>query len=107
NAAGRAFAAALDGAEFHGKAGLPREIDGIVEHHDPAMPDQSLFRGERFVIERRIEQRIREIRPQGPAYLNSPEGASRKRPAAEIIDRFTQRNPEGLFHQTAELDVAR
>ena len=107
DAAGRALAAALDGAEFHGEAGLPREIHRVVEHHDAAVADQTPFRRERFVIERRVEQRIREVRSQRSADLHRAERASRKCPAAEIVDRFAQRDSERFFHQAAVLDVAR
>jgi hypothetical protein len=43
DAAGRALAAAFDGAEFHGEARLLRHVDGVVEHHDAAMADQAVM----------------------------------------------------------------
>ena len=55
DAARRALAAGFDGAELHGEARLPGHVDRVVEHHDAAMPDQSVAGGERLVIERRIE----------------------------------------------------
>src|SRR3984885_9056488 len=58
--AGRALAAGFDGAEFHGKTRLFQHVDGVVEHHDAGMTDQTVARGKGLIIERRIEQRTRE-----------------------------------------------
>ena len=43
DAAGRAFAAGFDGAEFHREARLLGHVDGIVEHHEAAMADHRLL----------------------------------------------------------------
>ena len=42
----------------------------IVEHHHAAMADQAVARGEGFVVERRVEQRAREIGAERPADLH-------------------------------------
>src|ERR1039457_4636214 len=53
DAAGRAFAAAFDRAEFHGEARLMREIDGVVEDYDSAMPQHALLFRKSLIVERR------------------------------------------------------
>ena len=77
DAAGRALAAGFDGAELHGEARLLGHVDGVVEHHDAAMADQAVARGEGLVVERRVEQRAREIGAERPADLHRAD-----RPAA-------------------------
>ena len=68
--AGRALAAGFDGAELEGEAGLRRHVDGVVEHDDAAMADQPVGGGEGLVVERRVEQRGREIGAERPADLH-------------------------------------
>src|SRR5258706_455922 len=51
DAAGRAFAAGLDGAEMEGKTGLFGEVDTVVEHHDAAMSHHAALGGEGLVVE--------------------------------------------------------
>src|SRR4051812_17582167 len=61
DAAGRALAAALDGAELHRETRLAGHIDGVIEDDDAAVPDDAFARGEGFVIDWRIEQLFGEI----------------------------------------------
>ena len=68
--AGRALAAGFDGAELHRKARLLGHVDGVVEHDDAAMADQAVARGKRLIVERRIEQRAREIGAERTADLH-------------------------------------
>src|SRR6478609_2589623 len=83
DAARRTFAARLDGAELHGEPGLFGHVDGIVEHHDAAMADQAVARGEGLVVERRVEQRAREISAERTADLHRPHRAAATRSAAD------------------------
>src|SRR5580700_1527876 len=48
----RALAARFDGAELHREARLPCHVDGVVKHHDAAVPDKAVADGERLVVER-------------------------------------------------------
>src|SRR5579872_748660 len=82
--AGRALAAGFDGAELEGKARLPGHIDAVVEHHDAAMADQPVARGEGLVVERRVEQRAREIGPERTADLHRAHRAAGEGSAADI-----------------------
>src|ERR1035437_247043 len=101
-----AFAAALDGAEFHGEAGLTGEIDRVVENNDAAVSEKAFMRGEGFVVERGIEKGCGEISAQRSAYLHGAEWASGSGSAAEIVDRFTQCEAECFFDQATVPDVA-
>ena len=82
----RALAAAFDGAEFHGEARLLRHVDGVVEHDDAAMADQAVARGEGLVVERRVEQRAREIGAERAADLHRAD-----RPAGQRCRRRCRR----------------
>ena len=95
DAAGRALAAGFLGAELHGKSRLLREIDGVVEHDDAAVADQSVAGGERLVIEWRVEQRGREIRAQRPADLHGahrPAGQRCRRRCRSPVRRASRRS---------------
>src|SRR5579871_720754 len=48
--AGRALAARFDGAELHREPGLLRHVHSVVEHHDAAVADQAVARGEGLVV---------------------------------------------------------
>ena len=76
DAAGRALAAAFDGAKFHGEARLMREIDRIVENDHAAVAEHALLFSEGFVIERRIEERFRKIGAERPAHLHGSQRTS-------------------------------
>src|SRR5579871_5542301 len=81
--AGCALAAGLDGAEFHRKARLFGHVDGVVEHDDAGMADQAVARREGFVVERRIEQRAREIRAERAADLHRADRTAGKGAAGD------------------------
>ncbi len=55
-AAGRAFAAALDGAELHGEARHLGHVDRVVEDDNAAMADEPVLRRESLVVEGRVEK---------------------------------------------------
>src|SRR5258705_2138795 len=103
----RALAAGFDRAEFHRKARLLGHVDAVVEHDDAAMADQPVARGEGLIVERRIEQRAREVCAERPTDLDGPDGAAGKSAAADIVDEFAERNAERSLEQAAVLDIAR
>src|ERR1700742_318670 len=70
DAAGRALAAGFHRAELHGEARLLRHVDAVVEYDHAAVADEPIARGEGFVIERRVEQRAREVGAERPADLD-------------------------------------
>ncbi len=79
DAAGRALAAAFHGAKFHREARLVREINRIVENDHAAVAEHALLFSEGFVIERRIEERFREIGAERPAHLHGAQRTSAER----------------------------
>ena len=106
DAARRTLAAGLRGAELHREARLVAMSDGVVEHHHAAMADQSIARGERLVVERRVEQGRREIGAERPADLHRAHRPAGQRAAADIVHQFAQRDAEAAFEQPAISDVA-
>ena len=66
----RALAAGFDRAEFHREAGLLRHVDAVVEHDDAAMADQPVARRKGLIVERRVEQRAREVGAERAADLH-------------------------------------
>src|SRR3984957_15297245 len=102
----RALAVGFDGAEFHGKTRLFQHVDGVVEHHDAGMTDQTVARGKRLIIERRVEQRAGEISSKWAADLHRADRAAGKGTAADLVDEFTERDAEGRLEQAALFDVA-
>src|SRR3954452_21946971 len=82
----RALATGFDGAEFHCEACLLAHVDAVVEHDDTAVADQTVARGKSLVVERSVEQRAREIGPQGTADLHGANGATGERAAADVVD---------------------
>ncbi len=85
--AGRALAARFDGAEFHGETGLFGHVHAVVEHHDAAMADQAVGRGEGLIVERRLEQIAREIGAEWAADLDRAHRAPGAGAAADLVDR--------------------
>src|SRR5208337_3156776 len=102
----RALAAAFPGAEGEGETGLPGQVDGVVEDHDPAVSEHPLHSGHRLVFQRRVEQLLREVRAQRAADLNRSDRPARAGPAAEALDKLTDRGPERELDEPAEADVA-
>ncbi len=90
----RAFAAALRGAEGEGEARLARHVDRVVEDDDPSVAEHPLGGDHRFVVERRIEQAVGEIRAQRAADLNRADRSARARSAAEVLDEPADRRAE-------------
>ena len=74
-------------------------VDGVVEHDDAAMADQPVLGGERLVVERRVEQRAREIGAERAADLHRLDRAARSRAAADIVDQLAERQAEGGLEQ--------
>ena len=106
DAAGRALAAGLDGAELHGETGLLGHVDGVVEHHDAAMADQPVGCGKRLVVERRVEQLAWEIGAERTADLHGAHRAACARAAADLIDQRAERDAERRLVEPAMLDIA-
>ena len=102
----RAFAAGFDGTELHRKPRLLCHVHCVVEDHDAAVTDQAILRGEGFIIERRVEQRAREIGAERATDLNSADGTAGKRATSNVVDQFAECDAEGYLEQTAVLDVA-
>ena len=84
----------LDRAELHREARLLGHVDGVVEHDDAAMADQAVARGEGLVVERRVEQRAREIGAERPADLHRAHRAAAARAAADVVDQLAERDAE-------------
>src|SRR5690606_37780817 len=78
----RALTARLHRAELHREARLLAHVDGIVEDDDAAVADHRPERGERLVVEGRIELRWMDIRPQRTAGLLRANRPARRRAAA-------------------------
>src|SRR6476661_3789458 len=106
DAAGRALAAGFDRAKFHGEAGLAAHVHRVVEHHDAAMADQPVGRGEGFIVEGRVEQAPREIGAKRAADLHRAHRAPGPRAAADLVDELAKAHAEGRLEQAAVLDVA-
>ena len=70
------------------KRACSRHVDRVVEHHDAAMADQAVPRGEGFVVERRVEQRAREIGAERAADLHRAHRPAGGRAAADIVDQI-------------------
>src|SRR5580692_3405768 len=104
--AGRALAAGFDGAEFHGKTRLFQHVDGVVEHHDAGMTDQTVARGKGLIIERRVEQRTREVGAKRAADLHRTDRTAGEGAPADLIDELAERDAEGRLEQAALFDVA-
>ena len=90
DAAGRALAAAFHGTELHRETRHHHHIDRVVEDDKAAMADQTVLGGKGFVIERRIEQRWREIGAERAAALHSAYRAARSRAATDSLRRSRQ-----------------
>src|SRR5690606_37847603 len=88
DAARRALTARLDRAEFHREARLLPEIDRIVKDDDAAVADHRTERGERLVVERRVELRRMDIRAERAADLDRADRPARRRAAAEIFQQL-------------------
>src|SRR5439155_26895031 len=101
-----AFAAAFDRAEMHGEPRLRRHVDAVVEGDDAAVAEHALGGGHRFVIERRVEQRVGEIGAERAADLYGADRPPVAGSAAEILDETADGRAEGQFDQAAALDVA-
>src|SRR5574337_1992280 len=104
--AGRALAAAFLGAEFEGEARLARHVDRVVEDDDASVPQLALGRNHRLVVERRVEEALREIGAERAANLDGAELAPGARSAAEVLDKLADRGAEGEFDEAALAHVA-
>ncbi len=67
----------------------------VVEHDDAAMAEHALHRRQRLVVERRVEQAVREVGAQRPAHLHGADRPAGRRAAAEILDELAQGEAEG------------
>src|SRR5690606_29998962 len=103
--AGRALAAALDGAEFHGEARLPEHVSAVVEDDDARMTDQPILCREGPVVEGRIEQRPREVGAKRAADLHGLDWSAGSRSSADLVDDLAQRQPEARLEQPAMADI--
>src|SRR5262245_44153954 len=106
DAAGRALAAGFERAELECEAGLLGHVDGVIEDDDTAMADEAIALGEGFIVERRIEQRAREIGAEWTADLHRFDWPAGGGAAANVVDELAKRDAEGGLEQPAVLDVA-
>jgi hypothetical protein len=106
DAAGRALAAAFDGAELHGETRLLQHVGRIVEYHDAGVADQPVLGREGLIVERRVEQSAREVRSERPADLHRLHRPAGSRAAADLVDDLAERQAEGRLEQAAMLHVA-
>ena len=72
----------------------------------PAWPIRPSLRGEGLVVERRVEQRAREIGAERAADLHRLDRPAGRRAAADLVDDLAERQAEGHLEQAAMLDVA-
>ena len=72
----------------------------------PPWPISPSLRGEGFVVERRVEQRAREIGAERAADLHRAHRPAGRRAAADIVDQLAQRQAERRLEQAAILDIA-
>ena len=92
----RALAARFVRAELHRELRLLAEVDGVVERDDAAVPEHRRMRGKRFVVERCIPQRRRQIGAERSADLNRAQRSSGQTAAAEVLQHACART-----HRTA------
>src|SRR5262245_11366360 len=105
DATGGALAAALNGAELEGKPGLARHVDGVVEYHHTAVPNEPIACGKGLVIKGRVEQRARKIGAKRPTHLYRLYRPGRCAAAADFIHQLAERDAKGRLEQTAVFDV--
>ena len=72
----------------------------------PPCPTQRADLGERLVIERRVELRFRQVRPERSADLHRANRPARGAAAAIVIENLAHRHAECLLDEPAALDVA-
>ena len=78
----------------------------VVEDDDAAVADQPVARGEGLVVERRVEERAREIGAERTADLHGAHRPAGRRAAADVVDELAERDAEGRLEEPAMLDVA-
>ena len=91
DAARRALAARLDGAELHGEPRLLAHVDGVVEHDEAAVAEHRADRGELLVVERRIELRLGDVSAERTAGLDGADRSAGGAAAAEVVEDLAQR----------------
>ena len=72
----------------------------------PGMADQPVGGGEGLIVEGQVEFRGREIGAQWPTHLHRPDRPAGEGAAANVVDQFAERDPEGGLEQTAIPDIA-
>ena len=95
DAAGRALAAGLDCAEFHGVAGHARHVDGVVEGHQAAVADHGRDPRIGLVIQRHVPLRFGQVGAQRSANLHRAQ-RGRGAAAAEAVQQVAQRQAEAF-----------
>ncbi len=84
-----------------------RHVHTVVEHRDPGMADQPPGVRERFIVERQVEHRRREIGAERTADLHRAHRPPARRAAADVVHQLAQRDAEPDFEQSAVPDIAR
>ena len=106
DAAGRALAARLDGAELHRVARHARHVDRVVEDDDAAVAEQRADAGERLVVERRVELRLGQVGAERSADLHGANRPARRAAAAVVVEQLRSVRPKAFSIEPAALDVA-
>jgi hypothetical protein len=106
DAARRALAARLDGAELHRIARELGEVGRVVVHHDAAVAHRAADGRVGLVVQRQVPLRFGQVRAQRAAHLHRLDRPARGGAAAVVVQQLAQRDAEGLLDQPAVLDVA-
>ncbi len=85
---------------IEGEAGHLEHVGAVVEDGDAGMADQAILCRKGFIVERRIEERRREIGPERSADLNGLDGATRGGAAGDALDDLAERETEGGLVKT-------
>ena len=85
---------------------MPQQVHRVVEHDDATMADQPLGGSKRLVVERDVQQVVREVGPQRSAHLHGADRAPAGGAAAPIVDNGAQGGAERDLNQATTAHVA-
>ena len=89
-----------------GAATIALEVDGVVEDHDAAVPEQRVFGDERLVVHRDVEPRSREVRAEGAADLDGPHRPAAAGASTEVVHEIVEGDAERGLDDPAPSNVA-
>src|SRR3954454_20096699 len=105
-AAGDALAAGLGHAELHEELGDVHHAGRFVHHDHAARAHDGPDRGERLVIHRRVEVRLRDTAPRRPAGLDCFIPAPFGNAASNIVENLAERDAHRDLDQPGIADAA-